>query len=211
MRSELKIICDTEANVVLVSETPMASLPITVPVPTVIPSELPKPIEISPPNILIDLSGLYEIPHLLVPIDLSNAGNIIGNRYVAQISSTHSTLFNFDIPPEYQGKTCNLVFHVPPESQEWWHPWHLTTPGGIIFSKLEVPATAISSSDSVSSSSSGPIGAVNSLESGGYLVNSAPCEAGKKLGYRADALGATDLQYFQMTSPVAGLFMTVSG
>jgi hypothetical protein len=189
----------------------MTSLPTTAATSTSIPSELPKPTEISLPNLPINLSGPYEIPNLLVPIDWSNAGNILGKRYIAQISSTHSTLFNFNIPPEYQGKTCNLVFHVPPESQEWWHPWHLTTPGGIVFSQLEVPATALTSAGTVSSSKSGPIGAVNSLESGGHLVSSAPCEAGKILGYKADALGATDLQYFQMTSPAAGLFMTVSG
>lgn len=186
-------------------------MPTTAQAPPFIPSELPRPTEISLPNIPIDLSGLYEIPNLLVPIDLSTPGNILGNRYIAQISSTHSTLFDFNIPPEYQGKTCNLVFHVPPESQEWWHPWHLTTPGGIVFSQLEVPATALTSADTVSGSTSGPIGAVNSLESGAHLVSSAPCEAGKILGYRADAVGATDLQYFQMTSPAAGLFMTVSG
>jgi glucan endo-1,3-beta-D-glucosidase len=145
----------------------------------------------------------------LVPIDWYNVDNIIGNRYIAQISSSHSTLFSFDLPFEYQGKTCNLVFYVPPESDEWWHPWHLSTPGGIMFSQLENPVTALTSSGNVGSS--WPVGAVNSLESGGHLINSAPCEAGKTVGYRADALGSLDLQYFQMTYPASGLFMTVSG
>jgi glucan endo-1,3-beta-D-glucosidase len=78
-----------------------------------------------------------------------------------------------------------------------------------VFSQLENPATEVTRSGNVGSSR--PIGAVSSLETGGHLVNSAPCEAGKKVGYRADALGALDLQYFQMTSPASGLFMTVSG
>lgn len=181
----------------------------TVPVPTVMQSELPNPTETFMPNIPINLSGPYEIPHLLVPIDRSNGSNIIGNSYIAQISSSFSTLFNFNLPSEFQGKTCNLVFHVPPESQEWWHPWHLSTPGGILFSQLETPATALTSSGTVSNSR--PIGSVNSLELGGHPVSSAPCEAGTTVGYRADALGALDLQYFQMTSPAAGLYMTVSG
>jgi len=196
-------------QIISISEIPTTSLPTTTLTPPIVTSKLPTPTDISLPNLPVDLSGPFEAPYLMVPIDRAEPDTVLGNRYIAQLDSTHSTLYNFDIPPEYQGKNCNLVFHVPPESQEWWQPWHMTAPGGIVVSQLEAPATKFTSSSNAGASK--PVGAVNLLAPGqGHLVSSSPCEAGKKVGYRADALGALDLQYFQLANPPSGLFITVS-
>ncbi|KAF2710921.1 hypothetical protein K504DRAFT_375993, partial [Pleomassaria siparia CBS 279.74] len=148
-------------------------------------------------------------PTLIVPIDRTQPDLVMGNSHIAQLDSTHATLYNFEVPLSYEGETCNLVFFVPPESKDWFQPWHMNTPGGMVVSRLETIATKFSSSSNVGVSRT--TGAINLLAPGqGHLVNSAPCEAGETVGYRADALGALDLSYFQLTNPPSGLFMTVS-
>lgn len=169
--------------------------------PTLIPA---------PPAVPLTLIGLFEVPHLLVPIDDVYPNTIIGSQYIARLSSTHSTLVNFDVSPDHARKTCSLVFYLPASTDEWFQPLQLRALGGISVSKLDSPATDTTSSSTVGSSSL--VGTVGELAQGGQgnLVSSAPCEAGETVGYRIDAVNGLDLQYFQMVMPASGLFMTVS-
>lgn len=132
----------------------------------------------------------------------------MGNGFTAQLSSSISTVFVFDIRPEYQGKTCNLVFYVPPTTPSGGlAPYNIKTPGGINVSRLTNHiATPKINANSVGSST--PIGTVPSVQPASeYTIGSAPCDAGRRVGYQVDAIGGFTMDFFQMTSPPLGLFV----
>lgn len=156
------------------------------------------------------LTGLYESPRLLIPIDYSNPDIAIGNQFIAQISTTYSTLVTFDIPLSYSRKSCNLAFYLPLESHEWWKPFTMRASGGIAVSQLMIPASQDTTARTVGAVR--PIGSVGLLAQGrGHLISSGPCEAGKTVGYQVSAVGGLDLHYFQLVKPALGLFVTING
>lgn len=166
----------------------------------------PTPTSTSPPELI----GPFEAPSLIVPVDKSNPTRVVDNHFIAQLSSTRSTLFNFNIPLGRVGKMCNVVFHLPVENHEWWQPFQLNAPGGISIAQLEQPATVTTTFSTIGNTR--PVGSVTQLTQGQrHIISSEPCEAGKTVGYEVDAINGLDLQYFQMVEPASGLFITVSG
>ena len=87
------------------------------------------------------------------------------------------------------------------------NPYKLLSPGGFAVSRLDSPAAAPASEARVSKSES--VGSVPMVIPGAFPLSSAPCEAGKTVTYRADALGELNLEFFQMTDPPVGLFVQV--
>jgi len=177
--------------------------------PKVFESPKPAPVQVTDPNPPA-LTGPFEYPHLIVPIDQSKPTEPIGNQWIARLSPTVSSLVNFDVHEQYAGKACNLVFYLPPEPHQWWQHFALNSPGGINVSRLDQIAT-----DKTTASNAGPstpVGSVPQLSLGqGHPISSAPCEAGKVVGYRIDSQNGLDMSWFQMVTPASGLFMTVSG
>merc|ERR1711939_1282273 len=57
--------------------------------------------------------GSYETPHLIVPVNKGSPDESYGTSYFGQVNSTTSSIFNFDIPSSYEGKTCSVVFLFP--------------------------------------------------------------------------------------------------
>jgi hypothetical protein len=83
-----------------------------------------------------NLNGVFEFPHLIIPIGSSNPNKAPGTSYFSEVTSTISRIFNFDIPASDTGKACSLAFLFSTQS-------HLTTSsvtfsgnGGIDFSLL---------------------------------------------------------------------------
>ncbi|KAJ4348657.1 uncharacterized protein N0V89_010035 [Didymosphaeria variabile] len=152
------------------------------------------------------LTPPFVAPNLIVPIDSSDPNKVIGNSYTAQISSTRSTLFLFDVPLS-SAKTCNLVFALPPTFDPTYiAPMQINSPGGISISRLDKPATTGTSASSATGGT--VVGAVPALQPGNkYTIASAPCEAGQQVSYKADSLNGLDMSFFQLTSPALGLFM----
>jgi len=156
-----------------------------------------------------ELSGSYEYPHLIVPIDKSKPETALGAGYEGVISPTVSSLFNFDIPESYAGKTCNLVILFPDGSQQWHPTATFGNPGGITVQQLATPASTAMTYVNVPSGQI--VGSVSHLEAGhGYTISTGPCAAGKTLGYRIDSANGLNLQFFQSISPPLGFFITVS-
>jgi glucan endo-1,3-beta-D-glucosidase len=200
------------------------SLPTKVPIPifsTNFPSSTPpKPVVSSftlthlpvPTSVPIGLRGSFEAPHLIVPIDKTNPSRVVENGYTAQLSSDLSTVFVFDVRPEYEGKLCNLIFYMPPALPfSDLAPVEIRSPGGITVSQLgsNVVATPEISAESVGSST--PVGSVPSIQfANQYTVTNMPCEAGKKVAYQVESTGGLTMDFFQMTSPPLGLFMSVA-
>merc|ERR1711939_339617 len=57
--------------------------------------------------------GSYETPHLIVPVNKDSPDQSYGTSYFGEVNSTTSSIFNFDIPSSYEGRTCSVVFLFP--------------------------------------------------------------------------------------------------
>lgn len=86
-------------------------------------------------------------------------------------------------------------------------PFNIKAPGGINVSKLTNSiATPKISANSVGSST--PVGTVTFVQPARqYIIDSAPCDAGQRVGYQVDAIAGLTMDFFQMTSPPLGLFV----
>lgn len=158
------------------------------------------------------LQDPFEAPHLIVPIDKADPKKVIGNSYSAQLSTAMSTVFVFDVPPEHQGKSCDLALFMPPPFPFTdLAPAKIRSPGGISVSRLG--NQMILADMSASSVDAYPaVGSVPLIQEGNqYNVANLPCEAGQKVAYQVDSIGGLAMDFFQMTSPPLGLFMLVVG
>ncbi|KAF4540796.1 Glycoside hydrolase subgroup catalytic core [Lasiodiplodia theobromae] len=157
-----------------------------------------------------NLSGTYEYPHLIVPVDSAAPTKAHGTSYNGQLSATLSTLFNFDIPASYAGKTCSLVFLLPEKKDLETSDFTLSGAGGIAVSKLAAPATEATTYESVPASA-GEVGGVEKVTPGNaWVVASAKCEAGSRIGYEVKATGGLELEWFEDWNPSPiGLFVRV--
>lgn len=155
------------------------------------------------------LSGAYEFPHLIVPVDKSQPSKAYGTSYNGKFSSDISSVFNFDIPASYAGKTCSLVFLFPTQAQLKTSSFTLKSSGGVHVTKLNTVATPSTTYSNVGAGSEA--GSVASVQPGNsYVVASGPCAAGQAVSYKADATGGLDLEYFQNYNPSPiGMYVTV--
>ncbi|KAF1926872.1 glycoside hydrolase family 17 protein [Didymella exigua CBS 183.55] len=160
-----------------------------------------------------DLAQVSPLFDLSCPAAAKNSDpfNIRSNGYVARLSPTLSTVFVFDVRSENRGKTCNLAFYMPPA-----FPWQdispvkIRSPGGIIVSSVGQQSTSadISASNIVST---GVVGWVPSVQPANqYNLASFPCAAEQKVAYQIESAGGLTMDFFQMTVPPLGLFMSVS-
>lgn len=167
---------------------------------------LPKP-----NHLPVGLDGPFLAPNLIVPVDKADPSKIIDNSYIAQLSATLSTVFVFDVLPEHQGQTCNLAFHMPP-AFSWpdLSPVKMQMPGGILVSSVEQQSAAENTSTS-NVVSSGLVGWIPLVQPGNqYNLVSTPCAAGQRVAYQIESTGGLAMDFFQMTRPPLGLFMSVS-
>jgi glucan endo-1,3-beta-D-glucosidase len=161
-----------------------------------------------PSSVPIDLRGAFEAPHLIVPIDKANPTRVVENSYITKLSLAFSTVFVFDVRPEYQGKLCRLVFFMPPAFQfQDLAPVIMRLSGGISVSRLR-DGVAVSDINANDVGISVHLGVVSSLQPGNqYAVVSMPCEAGQRVAYQVDSVGGLNMDFFQTISPALGLFM----
>lgn len=176
------------------------------PVPPLAFTSLPTPFS-SP----IGLQGPFEAPNLIVPIDKTDPTRVVGNGYFGRLSPTMSTVFVFDVLPEQKGKTCNLAFYMPPASPfPDFAPVQVRSPGGMTVSSIgqQAASAGISANDVGSSQLVGRVPSIDPANQ--YNIASFPCAAGQKVAYQVESTGGLAMDFFQMTFPPLGLFMSVS-
>ena len=173
-------------------------------------SVLPSASAVSASSCPASLSGTYEYPHLIVPVDKSQPDQQGGTSYNGTISSTISSIFNFDIPPTDAGKTCTLVFLLPEQSQLTTSAFSLSGSGGFDVAQLSSPATEQTTYNTVPSVAN-DLGGPSSVTPGNeYVIASGSCAAGQKISYEVTATGSLDLNYFQDYNPSPiGFYVTV--
>jgi glucan endo-1,3-beta-D-glucosidase len=195
----------TTVSVPVISKViPSSNVPFSIPTSSTIRLiDLP-----TPTSVPTGLRGSFEAPHLIVPIDKADPSKVVGNGYSVLLSPTVSTVFVYDVRPEFQDKVCNLVFFMPPAAPfDDLSPAKIRSPGGIIVSRLNGRvASPDVSANNVGSST--PVGTVSSIRPDNqYAMSSMPCEGGQRVAYQIDSTGGLAMDFFQMTSPPLGLFM----
>ena len=173
-------------------------------------SVLPAASAVSASSCPASLSGTYEYPHLIVPVDRSNPDQAGGTSYNGTISSTISSIFNFDFPQTTAGKTCSLVFLLPEQSQLTTSAFSLSGSGGFDVARLSSPATEQTTYNTLPSIARNIEGPSSVTPGNEYVIASGTCFAGLKISYLVTATGSLDLNYFQDYNPSPiGLYLTV--
>ncbi|KAL4974835.1 ubiquitin 3 binding protein But2 C-terminal domain-containing protein, partial [Aspergillus desertorum] len=156
-----------------------------------------------------DLSGNYEFPHLIIPIDSSSPDEAYGTQFNGTVTPTVSTIFNFDIPATDAGKTCSLVFLFPRQEDLETSAFSFSGDGTIQFSAVETPATQSSTYNNAPQISQS-LGQFTVSPGNSYIVSSFECPAGETVGYEMSTAGSTNLDFFEDYNPSPiGLFITV--
>ncbi|KAJ5960187.1 uncharacterized protein N7479_007337 [Penicillium vulpinum] len=155
-----------------------------------------------------DLSGNYEIPHLVIPVDTSSPGTAAGTSFNGTVSSTISTVFNFDIPSSDAGKTCSLIFLFPKLEDLETSSYSFSGDGKIDFSKLSATADSSTNANNVPSVSQ-DLGTITVAPGNSYLVSTFSCPAGQAVAYQMKNAGSTNLNFFEDWNPSPlGLYIT---
>ena len=137
-----------------------------------------------------------------MPVDNTRPDQALGTSYNGVIVATEDSLFLFDIPGGYRGKTCSLVFLLPEKKQLQTSSYDLSGSGAIDFAQLAHPVT-----QGTTWNSKGPIvkdlGVITLAPGGSAVVATFACPAGAQLSYQLSSVGGTNLTYFQDFNPPA--------
>lgn len=153
-------------------------------------------------------SGNYQYPHLIIPIDSSSPDTAAGTSYNGTVSSTISTIFNFDIPSSYSDQTCSLVFLFPKKADLETSSYSFSGDGKVDFAKLSSVATQ-STDYSNAPSVSQDLGELTISPGNSYVLSTFACPSGETIAYEMKNAGSTELDFFEDWNPSPlGLFIT---
>ncbi|KAI4190671.1 MAG: hypothetical protein LQ348_003620 [Seirophora lacunosa] len=156
-----------------------------------------------------DLSGTFEYPHLIVPVDKEQPDVAAGTSYNGIFSPSVSSIFNFDLPPSLAGRTCSLVFLFPTRDTLQTSNFTLSGSGGIEVTRLVSPATEETTFNNQPAVNT-TVNTIPDVQPGNsYTIGSGGCFAGARSSYKVSATGSLDLEYFQDYNPSPiGLYIT---
>jgi len=161
-----------------------------------------------PPSCPANLNGAFEFPHLIIPIDSSAPNKAPGTSYFGEVSSTISSIFNFDIPASASGETCSLVFLFPEQAELTTSSYTFSGEGAIDFSLLDGVATQ----DTDFANAPGvktDYGSTTVAPGNSYTIATFACPAGTTISFELKAEEGTELSYFQDYNPSPiGLYIT---
>lgn len=155
-----------------------------------------------------DLTGDYQFPHLIVPVSSEQPNKAYGTQYNGTLNDKVSTIFNFDIPQSYAGKSCSLVFLFPNKKDLETTDYTFNNKGGLVSHVLKIVAT-----ESTTYANKGAYldqnGQVDDLTSGNeYVISHDTCPAGERVSFELMATGGLDLEWFNDYNPSPlGLFV----
>jgi len=143
-----------------------------------------------------------------VPIDSSSPDQARGTQFNGEVSSTVSSIFNFDIPNSDEGKTCSLVFLFPNQQDLETSSFNFTGDGKLDFAQLSSPATQ-STSFSNAPSVMNDLGQFIVSPGNSFEIASFSCPAGQAVAFEIKNAGSTQLFFFEDFNPSPiGLFIT---
>ncbi|KAJ6110205.1 ubiquitin 3 binding protein But2 C-terminal domain-containing protein [Penicillium sp. IBT 16267x] len=154
--------------------------------------------------------GNFEFPHLIIPIDSQSPGKAFGTSFNGEVTSSISSIFNFDIPQADSGKTCSLVFLFPNKAQLQTSDFTFSGDGKITVAQLSSAASGSTTFNNAPSVSQN-LGVITVSPGNSNAIKSFSCPAGQAIAFELSNAGSTDLTFFQDFNPCPlGLFITVS-
>ena len=178
------------------------------PSPSPSPTASPTPPPPAPKTCPANLAGPYEYPHLIIPVDKASPDTASGTSFDGMITSSISTIFNFDIPSGDAGKTCTLVFLFPEKKDLETSSFEFTGDGVLEFEQLTSPATKITTYNNQPSVAK-DLGTKTVSPGNSYTIATFDCPAGQTVGFEIKATGHTALNFFQDYNPSPlGLYIT---
>jgi hypothetical protein len=147
-----------------------------------------------------DLNGNYQYPHLIVPVDSSSPNNAAGTSYNGKVDKSTCSIFNFDIPASYSGKTCSVIFLFPNKQDLQTSSYTASGSGQCSFSQLSSPANQQTSWANQPGKAS-DLGSMSLVPGNSYVVASGPCAAGQTVSYEMCSQGGYALNFFQDYNP----------
>ncbi|GAB7354853.1 hypothetical protein MBLNU459_g5229t1 [Dothideomycetes sp. NU459] len=154
------------------------------------------------------LSGAYQTPHLIVPVNQSAPSTAYGTQYNGIISPSCSSIFNFDIPASYAGHTCTLIFLFPTQAQLQTSSFTMSGSGGLTFTQLTSPASSSTTWNNMPASGA-QLAKIAAAPGNSYVVSTGSCAAGTTLAVEVSAYGSYALNFFEDYNPSPiGLFLT---
>lgn len=146
------------------------------------------------------INGSFEFPHLIIPIDSSSPNKVAGTSFNGTITSTISSIFNFDFLPSSANKQCSLVFLFPTQDKLETSAFTFSGDGAISFLELQAPA---SSSTSFSNAPQVKVdfGVTNVSPGHTYTIATFACPAGQTVAFELKNAGSTSLDFFEDFNP----------
>jgi hypothetical protein len=145
---------------------------------------------------------------LIVPISSEHPDWAYGTSYNGQINSTTSTIFNFDMPQEYKGKQCSLIFLFPNKKDLETSSYEFSGSGSLDVTALSSAAnqkTSWSNAPSVKKD----LGSIAIQPGNSYVVATGDCQAGTTQSVELSSKGGLSLDFFEDWNPSPlGLFIT---
>lgn len=183
--------------------------------PRPLPSVLPSPARDCP--VMAPGTG-YDAPRLLVPVDRANPAKAYGPSARGQVSANASTVFNFDMPWSWAGRSCKAFFSLPAVAQlgeEASGDLLLGGAAAVAFARVAPRAAPDTTFQDVLGHAPGAeqrvdLGAAYLVPGTTYVVESFACLPGQTVTYLATEPEGHDtlLVYTQGTPPLLlGLFI----
>lgn len=144
--------------------------------------------------------GNYEFPHLIVPIDSQSPNEALGTSFNGEVTSSISSIFNFDIPKADSGKTCSLVFLFPNKADLETSDYTFSGDGKIDIAQLSEAASGTTTFNNAPSVSN-DLGEFTVSPGHSYTIESFSCPAGKAIAFEVKNAGSTDLTFFEDFNP----------
>ncbi|KAF1817042.1 hypothetical protein P152DRAFT_469536 [Eremomyces bilateralis CBS 781.70] len=155
-----------------------------------------------------DLSGPYEAPHLIIPVDSSKPDEVPGTSYFGQVTPTVSSIFNFDIPESYAGSKCSIIFLFPERSRLETSNYTISGTGEVQFGLLDSPAseqTSFNTSPKIKTD----LGKEMLAPGNSYQIETLECPAGETIAISMVSSKGTDFEWFEDYNPAPiGLWVT---
>lgn len=119
------------------------------------------------------------------------------NSYsVATITSSECTIFNFDIPYEYKGKSCSAIFLFPEQSQLQTSSYDISGSGDLVFSSLSSAANQQTTWNNCPSKKS-ELGSCSPKPGNSYAIATSECAAGTTQSIEVCGTGDLSLSFFE--------------
>ncbi|KAL1655281.1 hypothetical protein SLS61_002167 [Didymella pomorum] len=147
-----------------------------------------------------DLNGNYQFPHLIVPVDSQQPNQAYGTQYNGKVNSHTCSIFNFDIPSSYSGKTCSVVFLFPEQKDLETSSFTVSGSGKVDFTQLQSPANQQTTYANQPGKKS-DLASTSIVPGNSYAITSGACAAGQTVSYEICGEGDFSLDYFQDYNP----------